>query len=99
MRVQSLELIAKWKISELKNSISALAFNQTASDLTRLAAIRALGKLEGVDTKKLIHIVNNKESKILQLAGLESISRLNLSEAAKLGADMIAKGNSDDEGG
>ena len=97
MRVQSLELIAKWKISELKNSISALAFNQTASDLTRLAAIRALGKLEGVDTKKLIHIVNNKESKILQLAGLESISRLNLSEAAKLGADMITKGNSDDE--
>ena len=97
MRVQSLELIAKWKISELKDSISALAFNQTASDLTRLAAIRALGKLEGVDTKKLIHIVNNKESKILQLAGLESISRLNLSEAAKLGADMITKGNLDNE--
>ena len=97
MRVQSLELIAKWKISGLKDSISALAFNQTASDLTRLAAIRALGKLEGVDTKKLIHIVNNKESKILQLAGLESISRLNLSEAAKLGADMITKGNPDNE--
>jgi putative heme-binding domain-containing protein len=97
MRVQSLNLIAKWKISELKDSISALAFKKTASDATRLAAVLALGKLEGVDTKKLIRMVNNKESRTLQIAGLESLARLNLSEAAKLGADMIAEGQPEDE--
>ena len=97
IRVQSLGLIAKWKISELKDSTSTLAFEQTASDSTRLAAVRTLGKLEGVNTKKLIKLVNSKESKLLKIAGLESLARLNLAEAAKLGANMIAKGQPEDE--
>ena len=52
MRMQSLNLIEKWKISELKDLTSTLAFKQTSSNATRLAAIQALGKLN----LSLIHI-------------------------------------------
>ena len=89
MRMQSLNLIEKWKISELKDLTSTLAFKQTSSNATRLAAIQALGKLSGVDTKELNRLINSKESKALRVAGIKSLTRLNLSEAAKLGAELI----------
>ena len=42
-----------------------------------------------MDTKELNRLINSKESKALRVAGIKSLTRLNLSEAAKLGAELI----------
>ena len=96
-RVQALSLIEKWKVSELKDLTSSFAFKEVASNETRLAAIRALGKLGGNDTKKLIQLINSKERKALRIAGLESLARLDLPKATSLGANLITKNQLVDE--
>ena len=90
-------MIARWKISELHEASAALAFDDAYSKATRLAAVRALGELGANETKRLAKLVSGDVPIRLRIAGLESLARLDLPEAAKLGADMVAGSQSIDE--
>jgi len=97
LRVQALGLIARWKISELHEASAALAFDDAYSQATRLAAVRTLGELGANETKRLAKLVSGDVPIRLRIAGLESLARLDLLEAAKLGADMVAGSQSINE--
>ncbi|MEE2947332.1 MAG: PVC-type heme-binding CxxCH protein [Verrucomicrobiota bacterium] len=97
LRIQALGLIARWKVSELHEASAALAFDDAYSQATRLAAVRTLGELGANETKRLAKLVSSDVPIGLRIAGLESLARLDLPEAAKLGADMVAGSQSIDE--
>ena len=97
LRVQALGLIARWKVSELQKPATTLAFSDGGSQATRLAAVRTLGELGTNETKRLAKLVDSDASPSLRIAGLESLARLDLSGAAKLGADMLASNQAVDD--
>ena len=97
LRVQAIQLIARWKVTELHEAAAALAFDNVYSQSTRLAALRALGELGTNEIKRLAKLVSSDVPIRFRIAGLESLARLDLPEAAKLGAGMVAGSQSIDE--
>ena len=95
LRVQALDLISRWKVAELQDATATLAFTDGTAQATRLAAVRTLGDL-GADEQRLA-LVGSDACSGLRIAGLESLARLNLPEAAALGAGMIGNGQAVDE--
>ena len=84
--------ISRWKVAELQAATATLAFSDNTGQATRLAAVRTLGDLGADETKRLAKLVGSDAPSGLRIAGLESLDRLNLPEAAALGAGMIGNG-------
>ena len=97
LRVQALGLISRWRVAELQDVTATLAFTDGTAQATRLAAVRTLGALGADETKRLAKLIGSDAPAGLRIAGLESLARLDLPEAAALGAGMIAEGQTVDE--
>ena len=95
--MQALGLISRWRVAESQDVTATLAFTDGTAQATRLAAVRTLGALGADETKRLAKLIGSDAPAGLRIAGLESLARLDLPEAAALGAGMIAEGQTVDE--
>jgi quinoprotein glucose dehydrogenase len=91
-RVETVRLIAAWKLNAHSETIYSLATEQTEPDAVRTAAVEALGNLNSLRARAtLASLVTVKTPAVVRAAALGSLAKLDVTHAAQKAVWLAGK--------
>ncbi len=88
-RVAAMGLVERWEVEELRDHAQKLAQAKGTADALRIAAIRAVGSLEGSNANDILVAVASDDASKFQISAVIAMIKGDPSQAAKLAAKTL----------
>ena len=90
-QVAAMRLVAHWKVEEFREHANELAQAKNSSDGLRLAAIHAVGSLDGPNAKNILVRIAAENEPTYHVSAMVAMIRLDSTQAANMAAGLMLR--------